>query len=86
MSLQVYNWQCASTELAICTAHIDGCRAGPRALMHGLHHHMLRVKTILAGFNLAVSTPTTKPPKFSLFSLILDQDMICTVDVSLGLL
>ena len=53
--------------------------------MHGLHHHVLRVKTIMAGFNLAVSTPTAKPPKFSLFSLILDQDMIRTVDVSHGL-
>ena len=50
--------------------------------MHGLHHHVLRVKTILVGFNLAVSIPTAKLPKFSLFSLIRDQDMIRTVDLA----
>ena len=27
MSLQVYNWQCASTELAICTAHVDRAKS-----------------------------------------------------------
>ena len=46
----------------MCTACIEGRRAGPRALLHALHHYALRVKIILADFNLAVSTPTAKPP------------------------
>ena len=35
------------------------CWAGPRALLHALHHYALWAKVIL--FNLAVSTPTAKP-------------------------
>ena len=56
-----YNWQHAGTELAICTAHEEGRWAGPRVLLHALCHYTLWVK-ILADFNLAVSTPTAKPP------------------------
>ena len=44
-----YNWQGAGSELAICTAHIEGCRAELRALRH---HYALRVKIRLADFNL----------------------------------
>ena len=62
VSSQIYNWQYASTKLAICTAHIEGCQAGPRALLHALHHYAGRVKIILAHFNLVVTTPTAKPP------------------------
>ena len=36
--------------------------AGPRVLLHALHHYALQAKIILADFNLAVSTPTAKPP------------------------
>ena len=46
LSLQLYkkyDWQHASAELAICTAHVEGCRAGLRALLHAL-----RAKIILA--------------------------------------
>ena len=32
-----YNWQCASTELAICTALTEGCWVGPSVLLHALH-------------------------------------------------
>ena len=35
--------------------------AGPRVLLHALHHYALQAK-ILVDFNLAVSTPTAKPP------------------------
>ena len=31
-----YNWQRASTELAICTACIEGRRVEPRSLLHAL--------------------------------------------------
>ena len=48
-NLQKYNWQGAGSELAICTAHIEGCRAELRALRH---HYALRVKIRLADFNL----------------------------------
>ena len=51
-----------STELAICTARIEGCRVEPRALLHALCHYTLRAKIILADFNLAVSTQTAKLP------------------------
>ena len=56
------NWQHAGAELAVCTAHIVGHQAGPRALLHALRHYTLRAKTKLVGFNLGVSTLTTKPP------------------------
>ena len=62
MSSQIYNWQCASAELAICTARVEGHRVGPRVLLHALRHYALWAKIILVDFNLAVSTPTTKPP------------------------
>ena len=67
MSSQIYkkhNWQRASAELSltICTARVEGCRAGPRALLLVLRHYMLWMKIILVDFNLAVSTPTAKPP------------------------
>ena len=39
-----YNWQCASGKLAICAARIEGSQAGPRALLHELHHYTLQVK------------------------------------------
>ena len=29
---EIYNWQCTSTDLAICTARIEGHWVGPRAL------------------------------------------------------
>ena len=45
-----YNLQCASAELAICTACVDGCWVGPKALLHALRHYMLRVKIISCGF------------------------------------
>ena len=48
--------------ITICTAHIEWCQAGPRALLHALHHYTLQAKIILADFNLEVTTPTTKPP------------------------
>ena len=56
-----YNWQHTGAEVAICTAHEEGCWAGPRVLLHALCHYMLWVK-IFADFNLAVSTLTAKPP------------------------
>ena len=60
-----YNRQHASAKLDICTARIEGCRAGPRALLHALCHYALRAwhraKILLADFNLAVSIPTAKP-------------------------
>ena len=65
MSSQIYkkyNWQCANVELAICTACIEGRWAGPRVILHALLHDVLRSKIVVADFNLAVSTPTTKPP------------------------
>ena len=37
---------------------------GPRALLHALHHYASQ-KIILADFNLAVSTPTAKPPNLN---------------------
>ena len=69
-----YNWQRASGKLAICAARIEGSQAGPRALLHELHHYALRAKIILADFNLAVSTFTTKP-----LNLIPRQFSNCTV-------
>ena len=32
----IYNWQCVTDKLAICTACEKGCRAGPRVLQHVL--------------------------------------------------
>ena len=64
VSLQIYkkcNLQHASAKLATCATHIEGHWVGPRVLLHALHHYSLRVKIILADFNLEVSTPTTKP-------------------------
>ena len=57
-----YNRHHASTELATCTAWVEGHRAGPRALLHALHHYTLCVKEYWQIFYLAVLTPTTKPP------------------------
>ena len=34
-------WQCASAELATCTACEEGRRTGPRVLLHALHHYVL---------------------------------------------
>ena len=51
---QIYkkdNWQCASAELDKCTARVEGCQAGPRVLLHTLHHYALRPKIILVDFN-----------------------------------
>ena len=45
-------------------ACVVGRQAGPRALLHALHHYVLWEKIRLADFNLAVSTPTAKPPIF----------------------
>ena len=45
-----YNWQCASAKLAIWTAHVEGYRVGPRALLHALRHYTLRAKTTLTDF------------------------------------
>ena len=62
VSLQIYkkyNWQCASVELTLCTAYMEGHWLGPRVLLHALHHYALWVEII---FNLAVSIPTTKLP------------------------
>ena len=61
-----YNWQHTSIELAICTAHVKGCRAGPGVLLHALYHcaHCSCAgenNVILTDLNLAVSTPTVKP-------------------------
>ena len=39
-----YNWQCASAELEIHTTRVDRCRAGPRVLLHTLHHYTLEHK------------------------------------------
>ena len=61
-----YNWQRASVKLAICTACVEECWVGPRALLHALHHYVLRAKIMLVDFNLAVSTPTAKPPNLIL--------------------
>ena len=60
--------------IAICTAHVEGRQAGPRALLHALHHYSLQAKTILADLNLAVTTPTAKLPNliprhFRLYSI-----------------
>ena len=74
VSLQIYkkcNWQHASAELATWKTHVEGCQAGPRALLHALRHYTLRATIIL---NLAVSTPTAKPPnlipiKFSSYTV-----------------
>ena len=68
MSLQIYkkyNWQQASAKLVICTAHIEGHRAGPRALLHALHHYALRAKIKLADFNLAILRPDRQITKFN---------------------
>ena len=65
VSLQIYkkyDWQRANVALAICTARVEGRRAEARALLHALHHYALRAKVILADFDLAVLTPTAKPP------------------------
>ena len=69
-----YNWQCASAALAICRARIEGHRVEPRALLHALRHYPLRAEIILADFNSAVSTLTTKLPnlihhKFSSYTV-----------------
>ena len=51
MSSQIYmkyNWQCASVELAICTARVEGNRAGPRALLHALR---VAGENNIGGFN-----------------------------------
>lgn len=53
-NLQKHNWQQASAELAICTTHIEGCQARPKALLHSLCLYLLWVKT---DFNLEVSNP-----------------------------
>ena len=55
-----YNWQRA------CTACVEGCWAGPRALLHVLYHYVLRAKIMLVDFNLAVSTPSAKLPNLIL--------------------
>ena len=68
MSLQIYkkyNWQCVSDELATCKACEKGRRAGPIALQHVLRLTRCAAKIILANFNLAVSTPTAKPPNLN---------------------
>ena len=64
-----YKCQNADAELAICTAHVEGLGAGPRVLLHALHHYTLRAKIIAADFNLAVSTPTTKLPNLILHQI-----------------
>ena len=65
---QKYNWQLASTKLAICTVRLEGHRAGPRFPLHALHHYVLRVKIILADFNLVVSTAKfNSPSNFSAY-------------------
>ena len=53
-----YKLQCIDAKVAtICTGHIKGCKAGPRALLHALCHHALRPKKIIladflfGGFN-----------------------------------
>ena len=52
-------------KLAICRAYVEGRRVEPRALLHALRrYYVLRVKIILADFNLAVSTLTAKLPNF----------------------
>ena len=56
MSLQIYNWQCAGAELAICTAHVEGRQVRPRVLLRALHHYALPAKIILVDINLVVST------------------------------
>ena len=93
-SLQIYNWQHAGAELAISTAHVEGCKAGPRALLHALCHYTLQAKMILVDFNLAVSTrlPTAKFNSLSNFLAIwyfcLTNGEIITVihmDMKLGL-
>ena len=55
-----YNWQCVS--------RVEGHRAGwgqERYSMYVLRHYALQAKIILADFNLAVSTLTTKPPNLN---------------------
>ena len=78
-----YNWQRASATLAICTARVEGRPPGPRALLHALHHYVLWAKIILADFNLAVSTPTAKPP--NLVPVKLSSYTVCTLDTLIGL-
>ena len=81
-----YNWQCASAELAICT-----CEGAPRVLLHALRHYMLRIKMILADFNLAVSSPMAKLPNlisrqiFQLYGMT-SKSWISVVLVGKGLL
>ena len=36
-----------------------------RVLLHALCHYMLQIKMILEDFNLAVSSPTAKPPNLT---------------------
>ena len=57
-----YNWWCASIEPAICTASVWRRRVEPRVLLHESCHYVLRMKIILADFNLAVSIQTAKLP------------------------
>ena len=62
VSLQIYkkcNWQCACTELAICTACVEEHWARPRVQLQTLRH---LAKIILADFNLPVSILTAKLP------------------------
>ena len=65
VSLEIYkncNWQRASPEPATCTAHIEGCWQSQErycmqyVIMHSGQKYHCRI------FNLAVSTPTAKPP------------------------
>ena len=67
VSSQIYqkcNWWRASDELAICTARVERCRAGPRALLHALHHYPLRVKIILVDFIFGGFNPDRQTAKF----------------------
>ena len=52
----------APSQLYIQLAQRSAYMAGPRVLLHALHHYALQAKIILVNFNLAVSTPTAKPP------------------------
>ena len=38
-----YNWQCASAELAICTAHIEGCWVGPNCMYYIIMHWGVKI-------------------------------------------
>ena len=54
VNLQIYKKQCmwcAGAKLAVCTAHIEGHQARPRALLHALRHYALRAKIVLVDFN-----------------------------------